>query len=202
MLLSSTLVCPGGLIRTSHLSLKSRLMYSEGVFPDGLLLRLIKRRLEPQHGPSADVPVEEDDVNVDFDEVPLSRERRTPKVKDAMRWQLRGNDGLVGAYLSTIRKAPIYGQHEGLWKKLSQRLAERRDRKEVIPGMPGGKICLILAEKDPVAVVDEWREDSTEVLGKDGFDFHVVPGGHEIAISKGEVVADLAIKSWERNRRD
>lgn len=147
------------------------------------------------------MPVDgEDDVNIDFDEVPLSKEQRTPKVKDAMRWQLRGNEGLVGAYLSTIRKAPIYGQHDGLWRKLHQRLAERRISKGTVPGMPGGRICLILAERDPVAVPDEWREDSRRVLGEDGVDFHVVPGGHEIAISSGEVVADIAVQSWERNR--
>lgn len=174
-------------------------MYSEGIFPDWLLHRIIRRRLEPQHGPSADVPVDEDDANIDFDEVPLSKQRRSPRVKDAMRWQLQGNEGLVGAYLSTIRKAPIYGQHEGLWRKLSQRLAERRIPGKTVPGLPGGKICLILAEKDPVAVPSEWEEDSREVLGEDGFDMHVVPGGHEIAISKGAAVADLAIHSWEKN---
>lgn len=175
-------------------------MYSEGILPDWLLKRIVKRRLQPQNGPSADVPVDDDAADIDFDQVPLSRERSSPKVKDAMRWQLRDNDGLVGAYISTIRKAPIYGQHEGLWRKLSEKLAERRVSKGTVPGMPSGRICLILAERDPVAVPSEWEEDAKSVLGEGAFDFHVVKGGHEIAISKGEVVADLAVQSWERNR--
>ena len=207
MLRSATLVCPGGLIRPSHVSTKSRLLYSEGLLPEWFLRRLVRRRLEPHHGPSADVPVDDDHLDdeehetgnggVDFDEVPLSRGQRSPRVKDAMRSQLEGNDGLVTAYLSTIRNAPVYGHHDQLWKRLSERLAERRTIAPDVPaGLPGGKVCLVLADNDPVVVKDEWLEDSHRVLGEDAVSIHVVPGGHEIAISQGAIVADLAMSSW------
>lgn len=203
MLRSATLVCPGGLIRPSHVSTKSRLLYSEGLLPEWFIHRLVRSRLEPLNGPSADVPVDDkDEGDLAFDDVSLSRERRTPRVGDAMRWQLETNDGLVGAYVSTIRNAPVYGQHDDLWRRLSQRLAERRVASEVVPpGLPGGRVCLILAENDLVVVKEEWTEDSKTVLGEDGVDIHVVSGGHEIAIAKGEVVAELAIASWKQGAK-
>ncbi len=209
MLRSCTLVCPGGLVRTSHVSLKSRLIYTKGILPGWLQNWIVTRRLQPQSGggPSADVPVDDvDDIDIDFDAVPLSKGTLTPKVGDVMGWQMRTNEGYVGAYLSTIRNSPIYGQHDSLWQTLRQRLAERRpvtasggdgDGNEVVPaGLPGGKICLVLAEKDPVVITKEWIEDSKLVLGDDAVIIHVVSGGHEIAISKGATVADLAMSSW------
>ena len=202
MLRSATLVCPGGLVRPSHVSTKSRLLYSEGLLPESLVHRLVRRRLEPQSGQSADVPTDgggdEEGSYPDFDSVPLSTARQTTRVGDVMKWQLEMNQGYVGAYISTIRNAPIYGHHNGLWRRLSERLGERRATSGDVlpPGLPGGKVCLILADTDPVVVAEEWIEDSRAVLGEDGVHIHVVPGGHEIAISKGEVVAELTIAEW------
>lgn len=169
------------------------------MLPQGLLNWLARRRLQPRKGASADVPVGEDgdgDGDVDFDEVIVSQGVR---VGDVMRWQLDGNEGFVNAYMRTIQDALIYGQHDGVWKLLSAELLKRRTESPP-PGLEGGKICLILAERDPIVVKEEWIEDSKLVLGVDGVDINVVKGGHDIAISKGKLVADLAIKSWERNR--
>lgn len=204
VLRSANLICPGGLIRPSHISLKSRILYSDRLFPAWLSQRLIRSRLEPQHhGPSADVPVdsfEEEEGDVDFDQVLLSRDGSKVTVGDVMRWQLRGNPGLVGAYISTIRNAPVYNQHNGLWQLLRAVLEERRQPTNGRPrprGLPQGRICLVLATRDPVSVKDEWIEDSKAVLGEDGVDIQIVPGGHEIAITKGAEIASCIVKSWE-----
>ncbi|OAQ92001.1 alpha/beta hydrolase [Purpureocillium lilacinum] len=199
---SLTLICPGGLVRPSHVSFKSRLLYTQGILPSWLVTALARRRLEPRRGASADVP-EGEDADVDFDEVPVSVESRTGvRVGDVVKWQLAENDGFVGAYMSTIRNAPIYGQHEKVWVRLSDELARRRGPERDIPaGLEGGRICLILAEKDPIVVKEEWIEDSRAVLGQDGVDVHVVGGGHEIAISKGREVADVAMTAWNRQER-
>ncbi|KAM4066905.1 alpha/beta hydrolase fold domain-containing protein [Hirsutella rhossiliensis] len=197
---SLTLVCPGGLVRPSHVSFKSWLLYSHGILPTFLVDALARRRLQPRRGVSADVP-EGENAGVDFDDVPVSRERKDVKVGDVVGWQLQGNTGFVGAYMSTMRHAPIYGQHDKVWKLLGQQLARRRPqtlaRGSTVPaGLTGGKICLILAERDPIIVKEEWIEDSKAVLGEDGVDIHVVNGGHEIAISRGKEVADIAVRSW------
>lgn len=94
------------------------------------------------------------------------------------------------------RNAPIYGHHDGVWKLLGEQLAWRRRGDESRPGLPGGKICLILAERDPIVIKDEWIADSIAVLGEDAVDISIIKGGHEIAISKGREVADVAMASW------
>ncbi|PHH83940.1 hypothetical protein CDD83_2761 [Cordyceps sp. RAO-2017] len=193
---SLTLVCPGGIVRTSHVSLKSRLLYSESILPACLVNALARGRLQPRRGASADVP-EGETADVDFDDVPLSTSRKAPTVGDAVGWQLRGNSGFVGAYMSTIRHAPIHGQHEKVWRLLSQQLARRRRRGHVPesqfpPGLVGGKICLILAERDPIVIKDEWIEESKTVLGEDGRHVFLLGGGHGIAISRGREVAAIA----------
>lgn len=198
LLRSVTLVCPGGLVRTSHIGWKSRLLYLSGTVPEALLLALAKSRLQPQNGaPSADVPIDEnDDETVDFDEVLVSP---GVSVGDVVKWQLDGNDGFVAAYMSTIRSAPIYGQHEALWKTFSDELAMRRERREPEEGLQSGMICLILAEKDPIVVPGEWVMDAQAVLGEEALDIRIVKGGHEIAISKGKEVARIAMDSWKKN---
>ena len=184
------------------MSWKSRLLYAEGVLPAWLVTALARHRLEPRRGASADVPEGEDaDVDVDFDEVPVSEERTHFKVGDVVKWQLDGNEGFVGAYVSTIRNSPIYGQHDKVWKRLGEQLSKRRGHGGDIPaGLSSGRICLILAERDPIVVKEEWIEDSRAVLGKDGVEVHVVKGGHEIAISRGKEVADVAMKAWNNGK--
>lgn len=197
LLRSATLVCPGGLVRPSHVSFKSRLLYSEAILPTWISHLIARRQLEPKKGaPSADIP--DPAADEDFDRVLIRNDNPLgPRVGDVVRWQLRSNPGFVHAYMSSIRNSPIYGQHEGaLWTRLRDQLALRRTA-EGTPGLASGRICLIVAERDPIVIAKEWTEDSVAVLGKDGVDIHVLPGGHEIAISKGAQVAEVAISTWQ-----
>ncbi|QUC20856.1 uncharacterized protein UV8b_05097 [Ustilaginoidea virens] len=159
LLRSATLVCPGGLVRPSHVSFKSRLLYSNGLLPACLVNRLARWHLEPKPGSaSAHVPHLDgslDELNardagagteaeaeaeaVDFDQVPICSESALgPKVGDVVRWQLRNNAGFVPAYVSSIRHAPIYGQHGGVWEILGRQLRLRRENGN-LAGLPGGR---------------------------------------------------------------
>lgn len=194
MLRSLTVVCPGGLVRESHLSWKSRLMYSNGLLPEWLLRSWVRARVQPQHGQSADVPVgDEEDVN--FDDVAIAAGRRTVRVGDVVGWQLKANPAFVDAYMSTIRYAPIYQQHDKVWAVLGERLAANRDL-----GLGLQRVCVILGDRDTLIVKDEWIQDTKAVLGEDGVDVRIISGGHEIAISKGKEVAETAISSWKSSR--
>ena len=51
------LIAPSGVLRTTHVSKSSKLLYSEGLLPESLLEHLVKMRLEGQ--PSAAIAVEE-----------------------------------------------------------------------------------------------------------------------------------------------
>lgn len=163
---------------------------------------MARTRLQPKEGkPSADLPGVQasdaaDEDEVDFDDVLVTTGAR---VGDVVKWQMQGNDGFVSAYMSTIRNAPVYGQHDKVWKLLATELAKRREGGDDAPlGLKSGKICLVLAEKDPIVVKEEWLDDSRLVLGQDAVDAFIIKGGHEIGISKGKEVAQAAIQSWSR----
>ncbi|KAH0495489.1 hypothetical protein TgHK011_009038 [Trichoderma gracile] len=205
MLRSLTVVCPGGLVRMSHLGWRSRLMYSHHLLPEWLLRRWVRSRIEPQHGQSADVPNgdggdEGDEEDVNFDDVPVfdGSSSTVVRVGDVVRWQLDANPAFVDAYMSTIRYAPIYGQHDKVWAVLGEKLAANREL-----GQGLQRVCVVLGDRDTIVVKDEWIEDTRAILGEDGVDVRVLPGGHEIAISKGKEVANVAnvaISSWQSRR--
>ncbi|KAM0256509.1 hypothetical protein ACHAQJ_004920 [Trichoderma viride] len=194
MLRSLTVVCPGGLVRKSRLSWKSRLMYSHGVLPEWLLRSWVRARIEPQHGQSADVP-EGDEAEVNFDDVQMAVGKSTVRVGDVVGWQLEANPAFVDSYMSTIRYAPVYDQHDKMWAVLGEKLAANREL-----GLGLQRVCVILGDRDTLIVKDEWIEDTKAVLGEDGVDIRVISGGHEIAISKGKEVAETAISSWKSSR--
>ncbi|KAH6688385.1 Alpha/Beta hydrolase protein, partial [Plectosphaerella plurivora] len=210
---SLSLVAGGGLIRTSHVSTKSRLLYSEGTFPERLLRALIRRRLWPEVGGPADMP--EAEVNDDappakkaekiesdarggssFDDASLADERPDLTVSRVMEWQLKHHEGFVGAYKSTILHAPIYAQGDAEWGHLGAKLRVRRAMKGVA-GLQDGKVLLILGETDPVIVPEETEEDARRVLGDEAVTVKIIEGaGHEVGITRGREVADMIAKTW------
>lgn len=197
MLRSLTLVCPGGLIRTSHISRQSRLIYSLQLLPEWLRLRLLRANLEPRIGtPSADVP-DEDHADIDFDDVFVSADRPCVRIGDVVKWQLEQNPGFVYAYLSTMRSSLVYRRHDLMWRLLEEQLASRRLGQNAPPGLPGGRFTLILAERDAIIVKDEFLDDMQSVIGPHSADTVVIKGGHEVAVSRGKYVASVAIRSWQ-----
>ncbi|KNG84537.1 alpha/beta hydrolase [Aspergillus nomiae NRRL 13137] len=197
MLRSITLICPGGLIRTSHISRRSQVLYSSSFIPEWLRLRLLRRDLEPSNGaPSADVPDGTQDADVDFDAVPIAADRPQVRIGDVIRWQLRANPGFVPSYLSTILGSLVYRRFDRIWKVLRDELARRRTA-DAPPGLPGGRVSLILAERDVIVVKDEFLEDMEGLLCREDVDLHVMKGGHEIGVVRGKDVASIAVESWK-----
>ncbi|RYP14474.1 hypothetical protein DL765_006364 [Monosporascus sp. GIB2] len=200
MLRSITLVCPGGLIRTSHMKPLDRCLYSSArLIPEWLRLKLFRGSLEPRNGAAcAGVPGEQqDEADLDFDAVPIAEDRPHIAVGDVIRWQLGANKGFVQSYLSTLRSALVYRRHDRTWRMLADELARRRGV-DAPPGLKGGKVCLIVAERDIIVIADECVDDATEVLGTEAVETCYLSGGHEIAISSGRHVASVAMKSWNR----
>jgi hypothetical protein len=161
----------------------------------------MRSSIEPKHGNlSAENPDEVAQAGVDFDEVPIAADQPNVKVGDVVRWQLHYNPGFVQSYLSTVRSALVYGRHCNLWRALGDQLARRRS-KNAPPGLPRGRICLILAEKDVVVVKDELMEDVKSFLCAEDLDTYVLGGGHEIAVSRGKEVASIAMQSWTQREQ-
>ncbi|KAI0183748.1 putative alpha/beta hydrolase [Xylaria flabelliformis] len=199
MLRSMTLVCPGGLIRKSLMSRRSQFLYSSGLIPEWVRIRHIRSSLEPRNGaPCADVPEESHHADIDFDDVPITADQPRVRVGDVVKWQLEANPGFVSAYLSTIRSSLVYRRHDRVWRMLGGELARRRGMNTPSPGLPGGRILLILAERDVTVVKDDTIEDIQTVLCPEDVDMHVMKGGHEIAVSRGKNIASAAIQYWNR----
>ncbi|OCK76315.1 hypothetical protein K432DRAFT_437110 [Lepidopterella palustris CBS 459.81] len=186
------------LIRTSYISHRSRFMYSSSIIPEWLRLKLLHKDLEPRNGaPNADVLDENNQAGIDFDEVPITADQPLVRIGDVVRWQLEGNPGFVPSYLSTIRSALVSRRHDRVWRLLGDEVGRRRTTNGP-PGLPGGRICPILAERDVIVGKDDLIEDIKGVLCMETVDMNVIKGSHEIAVSRGKDVASIAIQSWNR----
>jgi hypothetical protein len=140
----------------------------------------------------------EDEDDVAFDDVPIAQDRPQVTVGDVIRWQLAANAGFVRSYLSTLRSALVYRRHDRTWRVLADELARRRVA-DALPGLPGGRVCLIVAERDVIVVGDECASDAAEILGTEAVETHVLSGGHEIAISRSRNVISIAVGFWNRS---
>ncbi|KAI1151685.1 alpha/beta-hydrolase [Nemania diffusa] len=215
-----TLVAPGGLIRPHHVGFRSWLYYSSGLVPEILVRPLVRRRIRPtSHAPPA-APQSEDmlaaegarvdgdsDVNggAAFAGAAISRARPHVTVSAVVAWQVDRHAGFVAAFLSTIRRAPIYASPEN-WAVLARILEARRGggggahassgAEGVGAGLEGGKILAVLGKDDGVIVLDEFVEDAYAVLGRDGVEFVVLDGGHELPITSSASVAAAIESSW------
>jgi pimeloyl-ACP methyl ester carboxylesterase len=212
MIRSLTVVAGGGLIRNSHVSWRSKLLYSTGIFPERLLEYLIYLRLSPKNQTVTEVKVATEAVqevqgNSDasggssFDDAVLSRRRPGQTVAAVMGWQIRQHCGFVPAFMSSIRHAPIYERRHD-WAAVGDLLSSRRaaiSHGKPIPGLRGGRMLVVLGETDPVIVRQEFIQDAEAVLG-DGFEVVLLDCGHEIAITRGHDVAEAAIGFWNRHK--
>lgn len=159
-------------------------------------MKLLYQDLEPKNGVSnAEIPDEDPEAAVDFDEVSISAGQPCIKIGDIIRWQLETNGAFVHSYLSTIRSALVYSRNNTDWKVLGAELTRRRTT-TAPPGLPGGRICLILADRDAIVVKDELMEDIKQFLCMDTVDVKVLKGGHEVIIAQGKDVASIVIRSW------
>ncbi|KAI1446677.1 alpha/beta-hydrolase [Annulohypoxylon stygium] len=212
MVSSLTLVASGGLIRPYHVGWRSRLLYNAGIIPEFMVRILVKRRLRPkdEQQPStaggADImsaetkkhlPNGDGDSNGGdgFDSAVISKFRPDVTVASVVRWQVDRHEGFVTAFLSTIRNAPIYAALDD-WKHLALILKARRrfehdNKSKSDLEIQSGKILIVLGEDDPVVVKEEMVEDAERVLGSDGVEFAIMPGGHEIPFTSSTGVANM-----------
>ncbi|KAF1966982.1 alpha/beta-hydrolase [Bimuria novae-zelandiae CBS 107.79] len=207
------LIAPGGLIRTAHITWKSRLLYStSGILPEWLIHRLVAKRLwsGPETARSMEPEPDTGTTTLNVNDAkstanePRGARRNSAVYKSSnhlllpnyanstaskvVDWQIEHHPGFVPAFISAIRYAPIHGQ-QPRWKIL---------RENIERGVGSlRKVHLVLGEADPLIIAEELIEDATEVLGKDNVSVKVLHGvGHEIAISSAEDVADVVEEAF------
>ncbi len=198
LLRSVTIIAGGGLMRGYHVSWRTRLLYSEGIFPEPLLRFLVRTRLTTPHAQILKKKHENSDVNGGgvFNEATLSRRRPGITVSRVVGWQLRHHQGFIPAFISSMRNTPLYDQQE-VWSTLGRVLKERRE--SALPGLKGGKALIFLGDSDPVILKDELIQDATAALTEEGFEVVVLDGGHEIAMSKGPEITKIATEFWRQS---
>lgn len=93
-------------------------------------------------------------------------------------WQIEHHAGFVPAFISSIRYAPVHGEHER-WRILGKNISDGVGKLK--------KVHIVLGETDPIIVKDENIEDATACLGEGNVEFEIVEGaGHEVAIERAD----------------
>ena len=190
---SLVLIAPSGVIRPRHFSKTNRILYSEGVIPEPLLLRMVKRRLQtPLYPPKKQPEVEkvgaseavQAETNIEYNSTaPLSQSHPDVTIDKAVVHQVHHHDGFVSAFMSSIRYGPIQSQHT-FWQKIGQHI-----------GPKGEKVLIIAGTTDSIIDKDELLEDATAAF--DGnIDFKVIDAGHDVPIAKGNEVVKTIWSFW------
>ncbi|UPX13728.1 uncharacterized protein EKO05_0004227 [Ascochyta rabiei] len=202
---SLVLIAPGGLIRRSHTTWKSRLLYStSGLLPESWIEHLVAKRLYT--GPEEARSIEPEPNTVDNAE--MKRASRGDAVYASSHhallpacphstvgavvdWQIAHHEGFVPAFISSIRYAPVHGEHER-WRALGRNIDDGVGELK--------KVHVVLGETDPIIVKEELMEDARECVGEDNVEFKIVHGaGHEVAVERADeilTVVGRALEKW------
>lgn len=102
-------------------------------------------------------------------------------------WQIKHHEGFVPAFISSIRYAPVHGEH-ARWQILGQNITNGFGKLT--------KVHIVLGETDPIIVKDEVIKDATECLGSGSVEFEVLIGvGHEVAIERADDIVRVVGKA-------
>ncbi|KAK5135108.1 hypothetical protein LTR08_005633 [Meristemomyces frigidus] len=202
---SLVLVAPSGLLRPSHITASSKLMYGN-LLPQFLVNYYVAGRL--RGAPSSKVGSGNPEATSAADaaeaEAPSSHpahaansaasmfpDKPETSPAHAVAWQVDAHPGFLAAFISSIKHAPISGEH-GRWRRIGSRQAARRASAdpEAVSGLKEGKVLVLLGEQDSVIVADEVGEDATEALGKENVEVVRLEGGHDLPIVNAKGCVD------------
>ncbi|EXJ65366.1 hypothetical protein A1O7_01707 [Cladophialophora yegresii CBS 114405] len=210
---SLVLFAPAGILRPYHISKTSHIIYSEGIIPEGILERVVRRRLRspmarplrttttPQEEASektvgateaAAAEVGKAEVNLESNSrAVLSKSRPHVTVEKAVLFQLDNYSGFVHAFMSSIRYGPVRYQHDR-WRIFGEHLA----RQNQVNGT-NKKVLVVLGRNDPIIIQKEVEEDANDILGGN-VEFVGFEAGHEVPVTKAEQVVRTIVDFWGR----
>lgn len=193
---SLVLVAPGGLLnKQSDANWRARLLYSRSWLAEKLLHYIYRRRLEPKYVATEDGSDGDGSKTGDpWDDALILPARPNVTVASVTSWHLRYHEGFVPAIISTLRYGPIYERYDE-WKRLGSMLSARRDNPH-LPGLVGGKLLLVFGSSDEIVSEDKLVPVMKSILGANAYQVEVLEAGHEVGITRGAEVADVAIKFW------
>lgn len=202
LLSSLVLLAPSGLLRDSHVSFQSRLLYSRGLMPENILGFLVSCRLRA--GPlvrpkvnkeklnAADALTEEFSSQGAGEVQVLSREYPSISVPSAVSWQVNNHSGFVHAFMSSMRHGPILGQRQwSTWARLGEYLSAQNNTPlgdDNSKGLPSDKVHILCGNTDAIIIKDELVTDATAALEGNAI-FKFYDAGHEFPSTKYDEVA-------------
>ena len=193
------LIAPSGLIRARHFSKTNRIIYSEGVIPEPLLLRAVKKRLKtplypPKKQPDDDKIGAATAVNAEAkiesnSQASLSKKHPDVTIERAVVHQVDHHPAFVSAFMSSIRYGPIQSQHT-LWQHIGRYLSQENS-------VTGGnrKVLIVTGDRDPIIDMNELQEDAPAVFNNN-VDFRIISAAHDLPIVKSVDVVEAIWDSW------
>ncbi|KAJ9606371.1 hypothetical protein H2200_009332 [Cladophialophora chaetospira] len=208
---SLILFAPAGILRPYHISRTSHIIYSEGVVPEALLQRIVRRRLRSPMAAALKPTDKADDKTVGATEAAaaetgtenlesnsqalLSKSRPGASVEAAVQYQLKHYPGFIQAFMSSIRYGPVRYQHDR-WRLVGERLSQENKENGT-----NKKVLIVMGKNDPIIIENELRVDAAEVL-QGNVDFVSFDAGHEVPITKGKEIVAKIIDFWQRTGQD
>lgn len=200
---SLILFAPAGMIRLENFGLAARLVFRSGWVPGWLVEVLTSWRLQKpiaaaarrktradgsSPAAAARVPGDQAVETAVVSEIADSSERGLPnalqrRVLKHVNWQVANHQGFVPAFMSTLRYAPMTGQHD-MWRKLAVRKPKTT--------------LFLFGEGDAVVSDEDYREDVLPLVGGEE---HVcwpkpVPGAHDFPMTHPEQALERIWKFW------
>jgi pimeloyl-ACP methyl ester carboxylesterase len=204
---SLVLISPSGLLRQDRVSLRTKILYSQGVLPEPILTYLVRKRLQGSVPPPrtaqpnnvdtrSNEPVKlEAPKHESSSMAALSRSYPELTTVSVVKFQVEHHQAFVQAYMSSIRHGPIMMEHTK-WKSIGQRLSMQNQAEKsesIAVGLDRSKVLIICGDADTSIVSSDLVPDATDAF--DGnVEFRHLDAGHDVPISKsGEVAAAI----WE-----
>lgn len=130
---------------------------------------------------------------ISYDHAPLSKRLPGVTVATSMAQQIVCHEGFIGAFISSIRYAPIYDQKD-LWSAASRSLRTKEQGTGEM--LRGSKILFVLGASDSVIRAKELEPDARAVLGDDMVEFVIMDAGHELVMTAAEEIVTAVLEFW------
>jgi pimeloyl-ACP methyl ester carboxylesterase len=206
------LLAPVGLMREESRTWSTKLIFS-GVLPDVLVKYLVKRRLTNAPNlrtaqPAGDDPVSGEAAGSSGSDAPVAFGNRIDAAK-IVSWQLEEHEAFLPAFISSMRFAPLRGQHE-TWELIGKRLNAQREVKESVTdsltseertaierrGFKSGKVLMVVGKNDDVIRTWELLPDAFMTVGEQNLEVLELEAGHEVPVTRSEEIVEWIWQYW------
>jgi pimeloyl-ACP methyl ester carboxylesterase len=200
---SLVLICPAGLVRDKNVEWQRFLMFqTEGLLPTWFLRSLLRRRVSALQAslnqPDIDNSSVAGAVAGELSQKEADNKAVAP-IFEAIRWQIENHEGFADAFTSSVRHAPISGQHAA-WKRIGERLSQQRkapdDEESQRHGFVGNKVIIFLGSEDVVIFSAEVEPDAKATVGEENVEAVVFKTGHDLPVVMTEKVAEKLWVLW------